>query len=65
MKVHGHVIGTNSSVHSCKICSFTYDVCGEVLFTISLNPLLAADDERSFFNSVVTSGELPVYLDGN
>ena len=65
MKVHGHVIGTISAGRMWHIHTFTYDVCGEVLFRISLNPLLAADDERSFFNSVVTSGELPVYLDGN
>ena len=40
-------------------------VGGELLFKISLNPHSIADDERCLFNSEITAGELPVYLDEN
>ena len=65
IKIKGHVIGTNLSGNRCKIFKLTCVVGGELLFTISLNPHWIADDERCFFNSAVTAGELPVYLDGN
>ena len=65
IKIKGQIISKNWSLNECKQVTLTYFVGGELLFKISLNPHSIADDERCFFNSAITAGELPVYLDGN